>query len=697
MPKKKNKSIEEEILENRKTKKEEQENIEVDIVKPKLKHRVFSFNKTFDNLKIKYKKDPKKFIVLAASILVAFSLVIGSSYAYLTYISKTNSITTIEAGTLALNFKNETNSISLNNALPIKDEEGLEGKEEYEFTIENTGSLPASYVITLDNTCVAGKSYTIDGTSINADICIPINYIKVGLKEGSSDYKVLEYNESESQYIIDAGSLNSNGTKTYKMKLWLDYDTPNDYNSHGTLDVIFSAKLGLSYEQGVANLDTSGANEPILDTNMIAVYYDEISEVWKKADSTNMKKDYQWYDYDNKMWANSVTVTSSSRTTYQNAEPGTEIAMNDILTMQVWIPRYKYKVLNYNEDGTKTSEPQEIEIVFEEGTETTGEIECTDTISGTDGAKSESCTINNTECTDDTCNNKYYTHPAFTFREEEIEGFWIGKFELTGDIDNITTKPNLTSIRNQNVSSFSSNIMAMNDSNNQYGFNTSTDTHMIKNMEWGAVAYLSHSKYGVNREVYINNSSGYYTGRSGGNVGGSTPINGTYTDQTSTTQYNTYGYYTYDGYLLNYNTNTKSTTKDLSKVSSTTGNIYGVYDMSGGAAEYVMGNIVDSDGTTMRAGSSGFTTYPEEKYYDKYSFGTSSRQRIRSKLGDGIKEVLNTSRGWYSDYSYLAGSSGPWFVRSGGCSNGSVAGAFDSGNYSGSAHTNNSSRLVITP
>ena len=251
MPKKNNKSIEEEILENRKTKKEEQENIEVDIVKPKLKHRVFSFNKTFDNLKIKYKKDPKKFIVLAASILVAFSLVIGSSYAYLTYISKTNSITTIEAGTLALNFKNETNSISLNNALPIKDEEGLEGEEEYEFTIENTGSLPASYVITLDNTCVAGKSYTIDGTSINADICIPINYIKVGLKEGSSDYKVLEYNENESQYIIDAGSLNSNDTKTYKMKLWLDYDTPNDYNSHGTLDVIFSAKLGLSYEQGV--------------------------------------------------------------------------------------------------------------------------------------------------------------------------------------------------------------------------------------------------------------------------------------------------------------------------------------------------------------------------------------------------------------------------------------------------------------
>ena len=446
------------------------------------------------------------------------------------------------------------------------------------------------------------------------------------------------------------------------------------------------------------NADTSGANEPVLDDNMIPVYYDECDEVWKKADSTNENEKNRWYNYDEKIWANSVTVTSSSRSTYLNANPGTEIAMDDILTMQVWVPRYKYKVWNYNSDGTVGSEPQEIEIVFEEGTASTGDITCTDTISGTNGAKSESCKINNIECTDSTCNNKYYTHPAFTFGEEELEGFWIGKFELTGTISNITTKPNISSIRSQNVSSFETNIMAMNDSGNQYGLSTTTDTHMIKNIEWGAVAYLSHSKYGVNKEVYINNSSSYYTGRSGGNVGGSTPINGTYTDQTSTSQYISYGYYTYDGYLLNYNTNTKSTTKDLSKVSSTTGNIYGVYDMSGGARDYVMGNIVDSYGTTMIAGDSGFTTYPDAKYYDKYSYGTSTSQRQRSKLGDGIKEVLNTSSlGWYSDYSNLASSINPWFYRGGDFNYGSSAGMFSSDDYSGNAYTNYSSRLVITP
>ena len=692
--KKQKKSIEEEILENRKERKETEEEIEV--VKPKVTNRK-KFSKKFDDLKIKYKKDPKKYIVMASCLLLALALLGGTSYAYLSYVSKTGNTTVIEAGTLALTFANESNAITLDNAVPQQDNNALEENTEYTFSIKNNGSLAASYKITLDNTCTLDKTYSINGESVKPDTCIPDSHIKVGIKEGNGEYTVLD-KTSENDYVIAAGSLNGGAEKSYTMKIWLDYDTPNDYNSHGTLNIIYSGKLGLDYEQGAANLDTSGANEPVLDTNMIAVYYDDTSESWKKADASNTNETYKWYDYDNKMWANSVTVSSTNRETYLNASLGTEIPMDDILTMQVWVPRYKYKVWNYNADGTVTSQPQEIEVVFESSTSSTGEIECTDTISGTDGAKSESCKINSTECTDSTCNNKYYTHPAFTFGEEELEGFWIGKFELTGTISNITTKPNISSLRSQNVSSYETNIMAMNDSNNQYGFNTSTDTHMIKNMEWGAVAYLSHSKYGVNKEVYINNSSSYYTGRSGGNVGGSTPINGTYTDQTSTTQYNTYGFYTYDGYLLEYGTNTKSSTKDLSKVASTTGNIYGVYDMSGGAREYTMGNIVDSDGTTMIAGSSGFTTYPEVKYYDKYSYGTGSNQRIRSKLGDGIKEVLNTSsRGWYSDISSLAGSNGPWFHRGGGYDYGTYAGAFFSDNDIGRASTYYSSRLVITP
>jgi len=821
-----------------------------------------SFNSKFNNLKVRYKKDPKKGLALVLAIVALFSTLVGSSYAYLQYVSKTNNSTVINAGTLALTFKGSSNSIMLTGALPQSDSDGLANSAEYEFSIENTGSIPANYRLTLDNVCSTSSSYSIDGTSVTPSLCIPNEYIKVAIKEGNKDYKVLEKKtiNNETSYIIDADSLKSKLTRTYKMKIWLDYDTPNTYSSSGSNVVIYFGKLGLSYEQGsLKKLDKSGANAPVLDEGMIPVYYDETSETWKKADVNNQDENNKWYDYNNKMWANSVTVSSTNRSKYQSASTGTEIPMSDILTMEVWIPRYKYKVWNYNADGTKTSNEQQIEITFEKGTAKTGEIACQDAISGTDGDPSETCKLKETNatCTDDTCNNKTYTHPAFTFGNEEIKGFWIGKFELTGTIDNITTKPNLSSIRSQSVSTFETNIMNMKNSNNQYGLNTNTDTHMIKNSEWGAVAYLSHSKYGTCtdgtcKEVNINNSDSYYTGRSGGSPSASRSTEGTYKyndiyNKTTTmtggttitptvTNDTTYPWTSSNGLYKSSNQGKNSTTtnlkfsftaptnntylsfdwsvssesasydylyytitkdgatlsgtgistkiggtslgttesaltyKNVSKKldkgtyeltftytkdsssakgtdtgyiknikildsptvnvtktpigegadgpsASTTHNIYGVYDMSGGAFEYTMGNVVSNDGSTMMSGydtswTSGYTgkiydtgnytaytgvDYPNNKYYDKYSFGTSDDSKIRSKLGDGIKEVYKGSNGWYNDHSCLAGSDHPWFLRGGHNNKGTFAGVFNSYNNYGYAISDDSSRLIITP
>ena len=439
-----------------------------------------------------------------------------------------------------------------------------------------------------------------------------------------------------------------------------------------------------------ATVDTCNQNKPnvpVLDSAMIPVYYDENTETWKKADSTN--KSNNWYDYCEKKWANSVTVSSTNRSKYQSASVGTEIPMDDILTMEVWIPRYKYKVWNYNADGTVSSNEQQIEITFENGTNTTGEISCQDSISGTDGDPSETCKLKSTNatCTDDTCNNKTYTHPAFTFGDKATKGLWIGKFELTGTISNITTKPDLQSLIDQKVSTFETNIMNMKNSGNSYGVSTTTDTHMIKNSEWGAVAYLSHSKYGTCtdgtcNEIGINNNSNYLTGC--GAVAGSS--------KSSTCN--------------SYNTSS-------GMLASTTGNIYGVYDVSGGAYEYTMANIVSNDGTTMVSGSfpsenSGYTgiifgklytgiDYPNNKYYDKYSFSNNYSSEVRSKLGDGIKEVYKGSEGWYSDTSFLAGYGTPWFVRGGNYEYSANAGVFNSNGENGGAHVDYSTRLIITP
>ena len=289
--------------------------------------------------------------------------------------------------------------------------------------------------------------------------------------------------------------------------------------------------------------------------------------------------------------------------------------------------------------------------------------------------------------------NYYITHPVFTFGNTEVNGIWVGKFETGGTATAPLIKPNISSLRSQTVSAEFTTAQRFGTST--YGMTSNVDAHMMKNSEWGAVAYLSHSRYGVNREIYINNSSGYYTGRSGGNVGGSTAINTVYTSQTSTTQYNTYGFYTWDGYLLEYNTNTKSGTHDISKVASTTGNITGVYDMSGGAWEYVMGYYSPA-GSTWGATSSnnyaGFSSQPNSKYYDDYT-ATNSLTACNGGIcyGHGLSEVSD----WYDDRAAFVLASNPWFVRGGGYIGDSSVGTFSFLNNSGSAGIGRAARSVL--
>ena len=815
------------------------------------------------------KEDNKRKKVITISlVIILLMLTIGISFAVWNY-GFVGGANTIDTGNVSIEFlESNTNIINIENALPISDTDGKKQSETFDFSVKTTTSkqMDIIYGVYLEKLDVETGA-----------IALADDEVKVYLTdyEGNVLLNPTKISELNSENMIYADTNTHDGTnneisKKFKLRVWLDEKVEAskfyDENTKTVKKYQYKFKVGVKTKD---NLDTSGANAPVPFDNMIAVYYDEKAEVWKKADSTNNSKTYKWYDYNDKMWANSVTVSETNRSTYLNADPGTTIPMDDILTMQVWVPRYKYKVWNYNEDGTVASDPQEIEITFENGTATTGEITCSDSISGTDGDPSETCKLksDNSTCTDSTCNGKTYTHPAFTFGTQELEGIWVGKFEVSAPTDNtcytsegITNcnktgitplvKPDVKSYRYAQVGTFETNIMAMNDNGNIYGFASTDDTHMMKNMEWGAVAYLSHSKYGINKEININNSSRFYTGRSGGSTSASSTEEGTYkyndnynknttitggttitptitndttypwteTDglyksstqgvNSSTTNLtfsftapsdNTYlsfdwsvssEIYDYIYYKITKDGTTLSDTGTSTKIggttlgttedaltyknvlrqletgsyeitftyvkdssdargtdtgyvknikildsptenteltpigegkdgpsASTTGNIYGIYDMSGGAFEYVMGNIVYSDGTTMMSGyttsqNSGYTgiiydsgnytsytetySYPENKYLDKYSFGTSNTQKKRSKLGDAVKEVTATSStGWYSDYGYVASASGPWFRRGGYYYDGSSAGVMGSYYSDGVSSSVCSARVVV--
>ena len=438
-------------------------------------------------------------------------------------------------------------------------------------------------------------------------------------------------------------------------------------------------------------------NAPALTDALIPVVYNESTSKWVKADSSNSNN--SWYDYSNKIWANAVLVSSTNRSTYKSASAGTTIADADILAFYVWIPRYKYKVWNINKViGTDSYSAQTtgIDIVFESGTDSTGTISCTYSYaapSSTAGSPNETCTGSNGD---------YYTHPAFTFGDDELLGFWMGKFELSssnpatgtsyggGNTTSLTPRilPNVTSWRGNTISNFWKVIYDMQTNNNIYGLPTSrtnADSHMLTNMEWGAVAYLTNSKYGrcTNgscTEVSIN---GYGENTNYTTMTGCGPISSGSEDYgTTCNAYNT----------------------TLGQTASTTGNITGVYDMSGGAGKYVMGNISSSNGTTytynaQSAGSNFTYSTDTAKYLIPYAYGTTNSDQKaynRGRLGDATSEVVSSaSYGWYNDYANFPSSSFSWFPRGGNFLSGSSAGPFAFSRNSGASRNFYSGRAAL--
>ena len=491
----------------------------------------------------------------------------------------------------------------------------------------------------------------------NIEVCSKEKFnVTLNVTNGTSDNNTLKVVSGENAifnitpnngYILDIESQTCEGTLNSNTGIYTINNITENKECSLTLKV--------------GNLDKSGANSPDLVQGLIPVMYD--GSKWVKVDNTNSNSTYQWYDYNNKKWANAVLVSSTNRSKYQNASAGTAITESDILAYYVWIPRYKYKVWNINKViGTDSYNAYNtgIDIVFENEKESTGTISCNYNFTVTEGnGLSEKCTGNNGD---------YYTHPAFTFGSDNIRGFWIGKFELTGSSSKLTVLPSKTSLRSNTVSSLNTMIQNMQKSSNIYGLNTSrtnTDSHMLTNYEWGAVAYLTNSKYGrcTNgscTEVTTNNCDSYLTGIGADSV---SAYSSSSTCTNSTNKYN----------------------GAKGVLASTTGNITGVYDMSGGSWEYVMGNMSSANGSyTFNPSESGFAsswyTTSTSKYVTTYTNGPGNTDQTaynRSRLGDATGEiVLSSGSGWYSDYAYFLSSRISWFFRGGYCHDGDNAGVF---------------------
>ena len=617
-----------------------------------------NFFKRFQKLKVKEQTDKKRILSITLISVGIACLLIGSSMAYLLF-EASGTTQTISAGTLQLSYTNESEAIILNNAVPQSDEQGLNNNV-YSITLTNTSTIKSYYELSLNNNCTVGNSYTVNGSSIKADVCIPNNYIKVAVKTNKDE----DYTIKNGGNVILKGYLEAKENISFEMIIWLTEETPNDYQGQtetGTpRNVIYNGNFKIYTRQIIEddNFDLSGANEPVLASNMIPVYYDETSDVWKKADVNNNNSNYQWYSYESSgdkkgMWANAVTVKDTNRQTYLNATPGTIIPMDDINTMWVWIPRFKVNTTDFTLIRGKDSGYC---LEDGEGRTTNTKEECEKLGPGiywvshykNPGAIDITFVKENEKAID-----------SFTFGDKELSGFWFAKFatshstlssstidnnlgctnETCSNANGIIIKPNVTSLRYNNISNFFYASRSMEQTGNSFGFVSSeVDTHMSKNNEWGVVAYLTHSIYGR-----CNNST-----------------NCVNVSRSSNEVYNT--------------TSGKDT--------STTGTIYGVYNMNDGKKEYVMGVLADTNGNP-RSGddssqTSGFTgmeyngtmytgvPFPDSKYYNLYSgnYYEESAQIGSKYIGHALKETDS----WYGErigymQSTPLSNMYPWVLR----------------------------------
>ena len=452
------------------------------------------------------------------------------------------------------------------------------------------------------------------------------------------------------------------------------------------------------------------------DANMIPVKYtgSTTNAQWTSlANPEDSSNQGNWYNYNNKQWANAVTVKDPSKYKGQTRV----VDQSDILGYWVYIPRYAYEVMR--RDGTDKPVPaQNFLIHFEKKTDAKRRPAACST-TGKDYRTQ--CDLDRSYIKGQPSNQgTWATHPAFTFGSKELNGIWFAKFETTGTADQPTVLPNEAHISgvygnmDSGISNFYllSKTIGINDpqnvGGNTDGVNASQNnhhlaklsSHMVNNNDWGAATYLSASKYGAGYNKVQINANGtehttygytYSTTGCGPWENGNTESYGNSNDS----------WLKHKGISVGALGTQQACSKDnpqrayngtLGQLASTTNNPTGIYDMSGGGWEYVAASYSDNlnnSSTDVYFGDNA--AHPP--YVSTYNITNLNGCTFNTCGGQALYETAQ----WNGEYTDFVMSSRPWSIR--GCDyfNGSVVGLFCADNDDGNAGNDNAFRVVLAP
>ena len=484
--------------------------------------------------------------------------------------------------------------------------------------------------------------------------------------------------------------------------------------------------------------------------------------------------DADWYEY-----GTSYDETNNT-TTKKWANAQTEDG-----SMWVWIPRFAYKITG-----------ETIDVKFLIGT--------TDNYYENDEIKTAQRQKTADEIIDST--KEYIVHPAFTNEssinyanggwDKELTGIWVAKFAAGYASGNNSA---LVKASNENYSQSTSYVQAtergandkkdgnmdarnwldgvygstttsikyptfqgttyamnyinhsdaykiaraLTDDGNIYGLSNNTaNSHLMKNSEWGAVAYLSKSQYGQNtEEIKVNNANLLSGNRKRTSTSGKSGVDSVYGVTGCTSNETSKGSITTTIEAINgVSKNTANANgiyvwnQKTGQNASTTGTIYGIYDISGCVWERTADFVSNGNANLLEFGKSlldeakvtytinGDTkvvtanTGTSTKYVTIYPYSspesstidTASQNNFKNNIkiyGDAVRETTSANAGtsnsgwytssWNSDYSYFPALYYPFFLRGGSLWFGTTAGAFAFYRTAGNSNYTTGFRAVL--
>ena len=517
-----------------------------------------------------------------------------------------------------------------------------------------------------------------------------------GIGNRASTYKGVPDNTQPAVVVANTSISNFHGCESdtfcrKQLTFAANVDTAKMAHGHYSTTIIYTATAKPAPKPPVVDPtvcksgDSKNDCQVDLDANMIPVKYtgNTTSAQWTSVADPEAAGS-GWYDYANKQWANAITVKPEALSKYKGQAKVVDQA--DILGYWVYIPRYAYEVMR--RDGTDKPVPaQNFVIHFEKATD---QKRYPATCSEPGKDYRTRCALNRDYIKGQPSDNgTWATHPAFTFGTKELNGIWFAKFETTWNGSQPTVLPN--EVRMAGYYAASSNIGRMYTTAKTFGvvddknvggnvdYQVPTQnnhhlaklsSHMVNNNDWGAVTYLSASKYGAGYNgVQIN--SQHQQRDNSYNVTGCGP--------SSKGDTRTYG----DGGTLGTQQACSSSDTQrayngtIGQLASTTNNPTGIYDMSGGGWEYVAASYSDNSNNSSTI---GFNSVAHPPYVNIYKFSDLRVCTFDVCGGQALYETnLSNSDGsvqWNGDRPYFVGDSYPWLGRCGGYNDDSRAGLF---------------------